>query len=259
MRRAAAFVASLLCCCASMLLSTQASAQDLFELEVFRYETTPAGDYDVELHANAMSRGSVVPLSASANHRPVHLSVEVARGWTSRIETALFVQTAPFASSGGARLAGGHLRSKIRLGALSRVPLRAAVSAEYTFNRAAFDHELQTLELRSIFDYARGRLTLVANPSVELVTRSSDEGLEPVLDISARAAWQFFEGVAIATDYFSAAATTRHLQPEIDAHHLVFVGTDFTLRSGGELGVSVGHCVTSAEPWLMKSVIGYRF
>jgi hypothetical protein len=114
--------------------ATGASAQDLFELEVFRYETTPRGDYDVELHSNAMTRGSVLPLSAKANHRPVHLSVEVARGWTDRFETALFVQTAPFASSGGARLAGGHLRSKVRLGALPRVPLHAALSAEYTFN-----------------------------------------------------------------------------------------------------------------------------
>ena len=136
---------------------------------------------------------------------------------------------------------------------------RCALSAEYTFNRAAFDHELQTLELRSIFDYAKGRLALVANPSVELVTRGSDEGLEPVFDLSARAVWQLFEGVAMTTDYFSAAATTRHLQPELDAHHLVFAGADFTLRSRWELGVSVGHCVTSAEPWLMKSVIGYRF
>jgi hypothetical protein len=242
-----------------MLVPTSASPQDLFELEVFRYETTPAGDYDVELHANAMSRGTVVPSSASANHRPVHLSVEVARGWTNRFETALFVQTAPFASSGGARLAGGHLRSKIRLGELPRVPLRAGLSMEYTFNRSAFDHELQTLELRSIFDYGGGRLSLVANPSIEFVTRGSDEGLEPVLDLSARAAWQLFEGVAITTDYFSAAATTRHLRPELDAHHLVFAGTDFTLRSRWELGVSVGHCLTSAEPWLMKSVIGYRF
>ena len=100
---------------------------------------------------------------------------------------------------------------------------------------SAFDHELQTLELRSIFDYGRGRLSFVANPSIEFVTRGSDEGLEPVFDLSARAACQLFEGAAITTDYFSA------------------------LRSGWELGVSAGHCVTSAEPWLMKSVIRYRF
>jgi hypothetical protein len=198
-------------------------------------------------------------MSATANHRPVHLSVEVARGWTDRFETALFVQTAPFASSGGARLAGGHLRSKVRLGALPGGPLRAALSAEYTFNRAAFDHELQTLEIRPVLDYMRGRLSLVANPSVEMVMRGSDEGLDPVFDLSARASWHLSEGLAMTADYFSAAATTRHLQPEIDAHHLVFAGMDFDVRSNWELGVSVGHCVTSAEPWLIKSVIGYRF
>ena len=219
------------------LTTGSAAAQDLFELEVFEYESTPAGDYEVEFHANGMSRGSTVAGSVTANHRPIHMSVEVTRGWTDRFETAIFIQTAPFGSFGSARFAGGHLRSKVRIGELSGVPLRVAVSAEYTFNRAAFDHELQTLEIRPILDYSRGRLSLVANPSLELVTRGSDdEGLEPVFDLSARAAWQLVERVALTTDYFSAAATTRHLKPEPSAHHLIFARTRprHRLRVGAE-------------------------
>ncbi len=133
------------------------------------------------------------------------------------------------------------------------------MSAEYAFNRAAFDHELQTFELRTILDYAQGRLSLVANPSLELVTRGSDEGLEPVFDVSARAAWQLVERLALTTDYFSAAATTRHLQPEPSAHHFIFGGIDLDVGSGWEFGMSAGHCVTGGEPWLMKAVVGYKF
>jgi hypothetical protein len=102
MRRASVFVV-LAVCCATTLKPASVSAQDLFELEVFPYETTPRGDYDVEFHTNAMSKGAVAPLSPTASHRPVHLSVEVARGWTDTWETAVFVQTAPFASRGGGR------------------------------------------------------------------------------------------------------------------------------------------------------------
>ena len=241
------------------LTAVSASAQDLFELEVFEYNTAEAGGYDVALHTNVMSRGGVMPASAAGNHRPAHVSLEVAHGWTPRFESAIFIQTAPFGSSGSARFAGGHLRSKARLGALPTLLLRFAVSAEYAFNRTAFDHERQTFEVRSIVDYSAGRLTLVANPSLEVVTHGSEEGLDPVFDVSARAAWRLLQRVTVAADYFSAAATTRHLQPEASAHHLVFGGLDLALPSGWELGLSAGHCVTRHEPWVVRSVIGFAF
>jgi hypothetical protein len=236
-----------------------ASAQDLFELEVFEYETAAAGQHDVELHTNVMSSGGVVPAVVSANHKPAHISVEFARGWHDRFETALFVQTAPFGSRGSAWFAGGHARAKVRLGTLPRVPLRVGVSAEYAFNRAAFDHELQTFEVRSIVDYRHGRLLLIANPTIEVVTHGSEEGLEPVFDISARAGWRVVDRVVLTTDYFSAAATTRHLQPEASAHHLMFGGVDLDLGSGWEMELGAGHCLTRHEPWVMKSTLGFRF
>ena len=243
--------------CALLFATGRASAQDLFELEVFEYEGLDAGGLELELHANALSRGSVAPSSIAANHRPAHVSVELTRAWTRRLETALFIQTAPFGSSGSTRFAGGHLRTKVRLGELETIPLRFAVSAEYAFNRPVFNHELQTLEFRSIVDYARGRLTLIANPAVEMVTRGA-EGLEPVFDLSARAEWRLRPRVALTSDYFSAASSTRHL-PESDAHHLVFGGVGLDVASAWEVAFSLGHCVTSSEPWVVKSIVGFRF
>lgn len=245
--------------CAFALSTVHVAAQDLFELEVFDYATAAPGDYDVELHTNVMSRGGVVPVSTAGNHRPAHISVEVARGWTPRVETAVFVQTAPFGSSGSARFAGGHIRSKARLGTLASVPLRFGASAEYAFNRTAFDAERQTFEVRSILDYSRGRLTLIANPTVEIVMHGSEDGFDPVVDLSARAGWRMLDRMTITADYFSAAATIRHLQPEAEAHHLVFGGVDLAVGSGWELTLAAGHCVTRHEPWVMKSVIGFGF
>ncbi len=41
-----ALVVSLVLCCASALATTHATAQDLFELEVFRYGGVTPGEYD---------------------------------------------------------------------------------------------------------------------------------------------------------------------------------------------------------------------
>ena len=244
--------------CVFALHAVTASAQDLFELEVFEYDGVATGDYELELHVNALSRGGAAPTSIAANHRPAHISAELTHAWTDRLETAVFVQTAPFGSPGSARFAGGHLRTKIRFGQLPAIPVRLAMSAEYAFNRRVFNRELQTLEFRSILDYSNGRLAVVVNPAVELVTRGSEEGLEPVFDISARAEWQLARRLALTTDYFSASASTRHL-PESDAHHLVFGGAALDIASAWEFGLSLGHCMTSSEPWLIKSVVGFRF
>lgn len=243
-----------------VVLSAKPSpAQDLFELEVFDYDGVAPGGYEMEIHANALSRGSRSADSTAANHRPGHLSVELTRGWSERFETALFVQTAPFGPSGSTWFAGGHVRTKIRLGEIPSIPLRLAMSAEYGFNRPMFDRELQTFELRSIVDYENGRLSLVFNPSLEMVTRGSDDGLEPVFDLSAHAAWQLVRRLAVTGDYFSAAADTRHLAPEVSAHHLVLAGVSLDVGSMWELNASAGHCITSSEPWLLKSIIGFRF
>jgi hypothetical protein len=243
----------------TMLMGANASAQDLFELEVFEYESAPPGEYEVEFHTNWMTSGSFSAISPASNHRPVHVSVEVTRGWTERFETAVFVQTAPFGSSGSARFAGGHLRSKYRLGITPVVPIGIALSAEYTFNRLAFDQELQTLEIRPIVDYRQGRLWMVANPGIEMVTRGPVDGLDPSFDLSAGAGWQLVPRVAVTADYFSRSATTRHLAPEVDAHHLFFAGLKLGLGAQWDMSLGLGHCVTASEPWLIKSVLGFRF
>jgi hypothetical protein len=122
----------------------RASAQDLFELEVFEFETTAPGTYAVGLHANGVPRSDRRPETPAATHHPVHMSLEVMRGWTERLDTALFVQTAPFGPSQSRWFAGGHLRTRVRLVDGPALPFRVALSAEYGFNGPSFDDELQT-------------------------------------------------------------------------------------------------------------------
>ena len=172
-------IVALACASVWWLGAGNAAAQDLFELEVFEYDSAEPGRSELELHANAISGRTVPPESVAEGHSPAHISVELTHVWTRRFETALFLQTAPFGPAGSANFAGGHLRAKFRIGELPDVPLRVAVSAEYSLNRAVFDEELQTLEIRSILHYARGRLSAVVNPSLEVVIRGPDPGLEP--------------------------------------------------------------------------------
>jgi hypothetical protein len=237
----------------------RASAQDLFELEVFEFETTAPGTYAVGLHTNGVPQPDRRLETPASAHHPVHVSVEVTRGWTERLDTALFVQTAPLGPSQSRWFAGGHLRTKVRFVDGPELPFRLAVSAEYGFNRSPFDDELQTVELTPILDRRIGRLALIANPSVEFVTGGDAQGIEPTFDLAARAAWSVSPSLSLAVDYFSRPGTTRHLDLDEQAHHLIFSTMELTLQEGWTISFGAGHCVTSSEPWIVRSVVGFRF
>ena len=239
-------------------LPPAASSQDLFELEVFEFPTTPPGTYVIGFHTNGVPQSAGQPDPIGATHHPVHLSVEMTRGWTERVETAVFVQTAPFGPSPSTWFAGGHVRGKIQLLDQEALPFRLAFSAEYGFNRASFDDELQTLELTPILDRRLGRLALIVNPSVEFVTGGSTPSIEPTFDLSARVGWSLGPSASVSVDYFSRPGTTRHLDVDSPAHHLIFPAIDVGLSDRWSISIGAGHCVTSSEPWVVRSVLGLR-
>jgi hypothetical protein len=245
--------------CAALLFPVAAGAQDLFELTVYPYETVAAGETAVELHSNFASKGVVPTRVGLAEHHPVHLSAEITHAWTKRFETGVFLQTAPFASRNSARFAGGHIRPQFRFRESRHLPFRVAVSGEYAFNRAAFDLDIQTVEIRTILDRKAGRLALILNPSLEMIIKGPEGELAPAFDLSARMGWALTPQVTVNGEYFSRPGTLRHLQPEATAHHLLFAGMGIELPDTWELKVGAGHCVSSGEPWLITSVVGFRF
>jgi hypothetical protein len=133
-----------------------------------------------------------------AEHHPVHLSAEITHAWTDRFETGVFLQTAPFASRNSARFAGGQIRPQFRFPASPHLPFKVAVSGEYAFNRAAFDLDLQTLEIRTILDRKAGRLALILNPTVEMIIKGPEGELAQAFDVSARAGWDLTSTVTIS-------------------------------------------------------------
>ena len=92
-------IVALACASVWWLGAGNAAAQDLFELEVFEYDSAEPGRSELELHANAISGRTVPPESVAEGHSPAHISVELTHVWTRRFESALFLQTAPFGST----------------------------------------------------------------------------------------------------------------------------------------------------------------
>src|SRR3979409_214320 len=88
-----------------------AATQDLFEIQVYPYDTMERGRTMLEFHTNftpsgtKTSAGGVFP-----NHQQVHLTMEVTHGFTKHFETGFYLETAPYVPDQGAQFVGWHIR-----------------------------------------------------------------------------------------------------------------------------------------------------
>jgi hypothetical protein len=233
-------------------------AQDLFELEVFPYETAPRGETEIAAHLNGIPGRTATGAPATVDY-PFHVSVELSHGWTDRFELAVFLESAPVSRSDGARFAGGHVRSTYHVPALSFLPFEVAALAEYGVNRTPFDDARQVVEIVPIVGRRMGRFAWTINPTWSTVIEGP-ESPAPKWSASAKVEWHMGGELTPGLEYYWKPEILKHFVVDADRHHILLPVVDVGLSSGWELNVGAGHCVTDPkENWVLKAIVGYRF
>jgi len=255
LRRAAA-IAIVFC----LLPVARAHAQDLFEIQVYPYDTVPPKQTMVELHTNYIPSGtSDTSEGLYANHHQFHATVEVTHGWTERFETGFYLETA-YVPGVGYKFTGWHIRPRFRMPEFKSFPFQVSISLEYAFNQPGFDPNEQTLEIRPIFERERGRLYVSINPDMSLPTKGPDAGSAPGLEPIGKIGWAFAKPIAAGIEYYAETGTVKHFEPLSDQHHIVFGAADLDVSPDWEINFGVGRGLTgTSEHWIVKSIIGYRF
>jgi outer membrane putative beta-barrel porin/alpha-amylase len=256
------------CVCAAILAMAAcaaapvpAGAQDLFEIQVYPYDTVEPGHTMLEFHTNFIPSGTTDTSDGLfANHHQVHLTAEITHGWTRRFETGFYIETAPYVPGKGARFVGWHVRPRFSFPEAERFPFHVSLSFEYAFNQPGFDPNGQTLEIRPIFERQKGRLYLSINPDMSLAVKGPDAGTAPAFEPEAKAGWDVTRKVAAGVEYYAETGTVRHFEPRSEQHHILFPAIDLNLSPDWEFNVGVGRGLTGAtEHWIVKSIVGYRF
>jgi hypothetical protein len=236
-------------------------AQDLFEIQVYGYETVPPGETMTEFHTNFIPSGTNTTTGGLyANNHQFHETLEITHGWTEYFETGFYIETAPYVPGVGAKFTGWHVRPRFRLPESKSFPFRVSISFEYAFNQPGFDPNQQTLEVRPIFDRQEGRLYVSVNPVVSVATKGPDAGSAPTFEPDAKVGWDFTKKVAAGFEYYAETGTVKHFDPLSDQHHLLFGVTDLNVSPDWELNVGIGRGLTgTSEHWIIKGIVGYRF
>jgi hypothetical protein len=253
------------CCCTAVFVwigaAGPASGQDLFEIQVYPYETVAPGRTMVELHTNFFPDGTVATAPGEfANHHQVHTTLEVTHGFTQYFECAGYLVTAAHVPGHGGEFAGARIRPRFRLPETPNLFFNISVSFELGFNQREFDANTRTLEIRPILEHQEGRLYLSINPDLSKALKGPDQHEAPEFEPGVKVAWNVTPIVAAGVEYYGATGSITHFLPRDEQRHMVFPTIDLEVSPDWELNFAVGRGLTgSSEHWIFKSIVGYRF
>jgi hypothetical protein len=244
-----------------VLLCSSAQAQNLFEVQVFPDETLNRGETSVEFHNVVIPSGTRLADDQIDPSSHVHLSAEIAHGWSNRFETAVFVETSPFSDDRHAALTGFHFRPKLRLAEWPPFPFHVSVSLEYAFLKDAGDTDFrQALALTPIFERHLRRFELSFNPTLEVALTGTGAGSSPVFAPSAKMASKVARSIWLGVEYYAETGSIKRLEPLAEQHHLLIPVIDIHTSSGLELDFGVGRGLTgSSEHWVVKTILAIAF
>ncbi len=245
----------------AMASPAPAVAQDLFEIQVYPYETVEPRRTMVELHTNFFASGTkdAGPGEFPMDHQS-HLTLEVTHGFTKYFECAGYLVTAVYVPDQGARFAGARIRPRFRLPELEGFPFKVSLSFELGFNQPEFEANTRTLEIRPIFERQDGRLYLSINPDLSKALKGpdSDKGLE--FEPGVKIAWDVTSKIAAGLEYYGATGVVTNFERLHDQHHMIFPTIDLNVSPDWELNFAVGRGLTgTSEHWVIKSIVGYKF
>ena len=238
-----------------------ASSQDLFEIQVYPYDTVEPGHTMLEFHTNFIPSGTTdAGDGVYANDRQMHLTIEVTHGFTPFFEVGFYIETAPYVPDVGSKFTGWHIRPRFRFPESKTFPFKVSLSLEYAFNRPGFNPNTQTLELRPIFERQNGRLYLSINPDLSVAIRGPESGSAPTLEPNAKIGWDVSTKISAGIEYYAETGPVKHFDPLSQQHHILLPAIDLNLSPDWELNFGVGRGLTNtSEHWILKGIVGYRF
>lgn len=199
------------------LLTTRATAQDPFELQVYAPATAERGEWELELMANHVARGSSTSEGALVpTDGLTRAALELTHGFTDRFEVSAYALAA-FRPDADAQWAGWRLRARMQAPGSWRLPVQLGLSAELEHTRPAFAEHEDAVEIVPVVGWSRGRFSAALNLPLERGIGSGAEG-EWEFEPSARADLAVSRSFTLSTEYFE---------------HFLFPGA--TVRLGDDL------------------------
>ena len=237
-----------------------AHAQGNYEIQVYGADTVAPRTTMVELHSNFTADGqhNFIDGVAPTNHAE-HETIEITQGLNKWSEVGFYIFTSE-QSGTGIQWVGDHIRPRVRVPDSWHWPMGASLSMEVGYQRAFFDRDTWTWEIRPIVDKQLGRWYVAVNPALERTWHGPDVNLGLDFAPAVKVSYNFNKVVAGGIEYYADYGSLTSIASLHDQQQQIFPAIDLNVSPKWELNFGVGVGPTAAtDHWIIKAIVGRRF
>ncbi len=239
-------------CCAAW-------GQGNYEIQVYGADTVPKGNTMFELPSNYTAKGYHAPGYLAATNHAEHETLEITQGVNNWAEVGFYVFTSEQAGL-GAQWVGDHIRPRVRVPDQWHWPVGASLSMEVGYQRAKFDPDTWTWEIRPIVDKQKGRFYWAVNPALERTWHGPDVKLGMDFAPAVKLSWDFTNVVSGGVEYYADYGNITDIASLHDQQQDIFPAIDLNVSPKWEINFGVGIGATAATDHLIiKGILGRRF
>jgi hypothetical protein len=242
------------------LCTANAFAQGNYEIQVYGSETQAPGSLMVELHSNYTAEGQPLTIDGvyPTNHA-VHETLELTQGLNSWSEIGFYVFTSA-QSATGVQWVGDHIRPRVRVPEDWHWPVGVSLSMEVGYQRASYDRDTWTWEIRPIVDRQKGRFYWAVNPAFQRTLHGPDVNLGLDFEPAVKVSWNITKVVAGGLEYYGDYGSITDIAPLHYQQQQIFPAIDLNVSPKWEINFGVGVGPTAAtDHWIIKGILGRRF
>jgi hypothetical protein len=247
-----------------LMLPATVFAQDIFEIQVYEWDTVPKNKWSLETHLNFIAKGTKEfdGTAAPTDHQG-HLTFELTRGITDHFEMAGYLVLA-VRPGGGFDFAGVRLRPRFSIPEQWHWPVDAGLSIEFGFPRPLYEPNSVTLELRPVLEKKLGDWKLDFNPTIGRALRGRDSNkgfdFEPQAKVARFLKLPSDRQLGLGMEYYGSVGALTHFSPLRDQVHIFVPSVDIYLSDKTVWNLGVGMGATAAgERLIFKMRIGHEF
>jgi hypothetical protein len=239
---------------------TAVKAQDNYEIQVYGSETVETGRTMLELHSNYTISGSkTIEDGVLPTNHVLHETIEITHGWTPWFETGFYIFNT-LGSGGRTNYVGSHIRPRVAAPETWKWPVGVSISFEFGFQKAAYDANTSSLEIRPIVDKKWGKLYVAVNPTLEKSFAGPESNQGFIFSPNVKGSYDVSKVVALGVEYYGSTGPFFHYYNSSDQQHQIFVATDLNFSPNWEFNAGYGWGLTnSTDKSIFKVILGRRF
>lgn len=239
------------------LLTKNASADDLFEIQVFHVRVDEPDQIGIELHSNYVVAGVPRDPPENSSNHVLYEMIEPTWGFAKGWELGAHIQQV--VTPNGVEWGGNKLRIMAIVPTPETFPIHLAANVEGGYDPPAFDPGRSALEVRPVAELRLGAFDFDLNPVLAFSGRGAHAGV-PRFEPSGAVRYNLFHTVDLSAEYYAELGQVNGFAPLPRQRHMILEAVDLVRWPSWIVRAGIGEGLTSSSNgFVVTTMLGHFF